>query len=83
MLPENITCAFKNKASFQKLEIKFGFSYYPGARKKNWDFISNLIARDLSDKIEMYSTHNEGTLLLLRDLSELWMTKFTIIWLQY
>ena len=61
MLPENITCAFKNKASFQKLEIKFGFSYYPGARKKNWDFISNLIARDLSDKIEMYSTHNEGT----------------------
>ena len=61
MLPENITCAFKNKASFQKLEKKFGFSYYPGARKKKWDFISNLIARNLSDKIEMYSTHNEGT----------------------
>ena len=35
MLPENITCAFKNKASFIKLEIKSEYSYYLDARTKN------------------------------------------------
>ena len=35
MLPENITCAFKNKASFIKLEIKSECSYYLEVRKKN------------------------------------------------
>ena len=42
MLPENVTCAFKNKAkaSFIKLEIKSEGSLYLEARKKNRDFIS-------------------------------------------
>ena len=34
MFSENITCAFKNKASFKKLEIKSEFSYYLETRKK-------------------------------------------------
>ena len=34
MLPENITCAFKNKASFIKLEIKSECFYYLEARWK-------------------------------------------------
>ena len=40
MLPENITCDFKNKAPFIKLEIKSECSYYLEDRKKNRDFIS-------------------------------------------
>ena len=43
MSPENITCAFKNKASFIKLEIKYECSYYLETRKKNWGFVSNPI----------------------------------------
>ena len=43
MLPENITCAFKNKASFRKLDTKSECSYYLEARKRNQDFISNHI----------------------------------------
>ena len=43
MPSENITCAFENKASFIKSEIKSECSYYLEARKKNRDFISNLI----------------------------------------
>ena len=43
MLPENITCAFKDKAFFIKLEIKFGYFYYLEAKTENRDFISNLI----------------------------------------
>ena len=51
MLPENITCAFKNKVSFLKLEIKYECSYYLETRKKSRDFISNLIVWNLSDKL--------------------------------
>ena len=40
MFPENITGAVKKKACFIKLEIK---SYYLEARKKNRDFVNNLI----------------------------------------
>ena len=35
MLPDNITCTFKNKVPFIKLEIKSKYSYYLDARKKN------------------------------------------------
>ena len=42
MLPYNITCAFKSKLSFIKLEIKSKCYYYVEAWKKNRDFISNL-----------------------------------------
>ena len=34
---------FKNKATFIKLEIESECSYYLEARKKNRDFLSNLI----------------------------------------
>ena len=43
MLSENITCAYKDKASFKKLEIKSECSYYLEARKKNRDFVRNRI----------------------------------------
>ena len=47
MLPENITCAFKNKASFIKLEIKSECSYYFGSRTKNRHFINSLVTWNL------------------------------------
>ena len=50
MLSENITCAYKDKASFKKLEIKSECSYYLEARKKNRDFVRNRITWKLSDK---------------------------------
>ena len=43
MLPENITCAFKNKASFMKLEIKSECSYYFEVRTRNRDVVNSLI----------------------------------------
>ena len=43
MLSANITCAFKNKVSFIKLDIKSEWSYYLEAKKKKRDFMSNLI----------------------------------------
>ena len=50
MLPENITCAFKNKMSLIKLEIKVECLYYLEARQKNHlsNFISN--TQNLSNK---------------------------------
>ena len=50
MLWKHITCAFKNEAPFIKLEITSECSYYLQARKKNQDFISNLIAWKLCDR---------------------------------
>ena len=50
MLPENIVCAFKNKASFIKLEIKSECFFYLEARNINGDFISNFITWNLSNK---------------------------------
>ena len=46
--------------SFIKLEIKFECSYYLEARRKNQDFISNLITWNLSDKsiITYKKTHD-------------------------
>ena len=54
MLSENITCAFKNKVTFIKLEIKSECLYYLEARKKNQDFISNLVTWNASDKSAHY-----------------------------
>ena len=56
MLPESITCIFKNKTSFIKLQIKSGCSYYLKAREKNWYFISNFITWNFSNKSIV--THN-------------------------
>ena len=50
MLTENITFVFQNKTSFIKLEINSECSYYLAARKKNQDFISNVIKWNLTDK---------------------------------
>ena len=33
--------------------------------------------------VEMYSTHNEESVLFLKDFLEPWRTKFTNVWLQY
>ena len=46
----NITCAFKNQEPFKRLQIKSECFYYLGNRKKNRDFISNLITWNLSNK---------------------------------
>ena len=50
MLLANITCTFKNKASFIKLETKSECSYYLEVRKKKRDFVTDLITWNLSDK---------------------------------
>ena len=50
MLPDNITCAFKSKVSFIKLEIKSKYYYYVKAKKKNRDFINNLFTWNISNK---------------------------------
>ena len=80
MLPENITCAFKNKAPFIKLEIKSEYSYYLDARTKNWDFISSLIWWNLSDKsiithkkITTCSTQNSKNIFPEQKLMQTWI----------
>ena len=59
---ENITCAFKNEASFVVSEIKSECSYYLEAKKKNQGFYYLLLH---VKKIKTWSTQNSKQIYFL------------------